>query len=187
MAKQRRSENQPIMTQDQERYMAFMGLIQWTQAVVRQSERLREVTGRLYSLGIVDPFLRQEVSLAHHVECHFFSISANKVIEYRHWVTNLGLCRDVDFSEIDQFSKDDIKDLRDMREHIIEYFQGEGHKRKRWFIEPPERPGGIIDASSVIDTIIGGRLDWVEFSGAAERLLPLLLAEPIPYPPRINR
>ena len=141
----------------------------------QDSERLREVTGRLYSLGIVDPFLRQEVSLAHHVECHFFSISANKVIEYRHWVTNLGLCRDVDFSEIDQFSKDDIKDLRDMREHIIEYFQGEGHKRKRWFIEPPERPGGIIDASSVIDTIIGGRLDWVEFSGAAERLLPLLL------------
>jgi hypothetical protein len=31
--------------------------------------------------------------------------------------------------------------------------------------------------------MIGGRLDWIKFGAAAERLLPKLLAEPIPYPP----
>jgi hypothetical protein len=30
--------------------------------------------------------------------------------------------------------------------------------------------------------MIGGRLDYIEFSRAAERLLPELLKQPIPYP-----
>jgi len=39
------------------------------------------------------------------------------------------------------------------------------------------------DASTLTGTIIGGRLDYARFSAAAERLMPALLAEPIPYPP----
>ena len=39
MAKRRR-EKRPIMSPDEERLMAFEGLLQWTQAVVRQSERI---------------------------------------------------------------------------------------------------------------------------------------------------
>jgi hypothetical protein len=46
-----------------------------------------------------------------------------------------------------------------------------------------ETPEYKADASSVVGTMIGGRLDWIEFGTAAERLLPQLLAEPIPYPP----
>ena len=29
--------------------------------------------------------------------------------------------------------------------------------------------------------MIGGRLDWIAFGACAERLLPQLLAQPIPY------
>jgi hypothetical protein len=41
-----------------------------------------------------------------------------------------------------------------------------------------------ITPANVNDGKAGGRLDWTAFGAAAERLLPQLLAEPIPYPPR---
>jgi hypothetical protein len=68
-----------------------------------------------------------------------------------------------------------------MREHVVDYFIGLGNTPDRWNVETPEYKA---DASSVVGTMIGGRLDWIKFGGAAERLLPKLLAEPIPYPPR---
>jgi hypothetical protein len=77
------------------------------------------------------------------------------------------------------FSEQDIKDLRDMREHVIKYFKGEGWFPQRWVIETPEYRA---DASARNGTMLGGRLDWVAFGAAAERLLPQLLAEPIPWP-----
>ena len=47
------------------------------------------------------------------------------------------LCASVDFGEINQLSKKDIKDLRDMREHIVDYFKGEGWVPARWYLRPP--------------------------------------------------
>jgi hypothetical protein len=38
------------------------------------------------------------------------------------------------------------------------------------------------DARATVGTLIGGRLDWVALGAAAKRLLPKLLAQPIPYP-----
>jgi hypothetical protein len=67
-----------------------------------------------------------------------------------------------------------------MREHIVEYFKGEGNTNDRWKVQTP---GFGTDASSVAGTIIGGRLDWVKFSEAAKRLLPALLSQPIPVVP----
>ena len=98
----------------------------------------------------------------------------------RAWVATLGLCADVDFSEIDQFPKEAIRDLRNMREHQVEYFQGNGRDRARWFVETPEYKA---NASSLVGPMIGGRLDWVKFSEAIERLIPVLVAVPIPYIP----
>jgi hypothetical protein len=115
-----------------------------------------------------------------HSQCHFFVIAAYKLIEYREWASTFGLCPTVDFSEIDAFSEQDIRDLRNMREHVVEYFQGRGLASQRWFAETPHFKA---DASSVVGTMIGGRLDWIKFAAAAERLLPKLLAEPIPYVP----
>jgi len=95
-----------------------------------------------------------------------------------------GLCSNVTFSEIDNFSSNDIRDLRNMREHVVEYFQGVGRNKDRWMVETPEYRA---DASGMVGTKIGGRLDWKAFSEAAARLLPQLLKEPIPYSQYIRR
>jgi hypothetical protein len=177
----------PIMTPDEERFMAFEGLVQWTDAVVTQSARVSEADARLSSSCALRPSTpqrrleatkqRHQAIHAFHTECHFFAIAAYKLLEYRDWVRTFGLCASVDFGEVAQFSERDIRDLRDMREHVVGYFSGIG-----WF--PEQWAAGDSDPSSRNGTVIGGRLDWVAFGAAAERLLPQLLAEPIPYPTR---
>jgi hypothetical protein len=176
MAKSRKIKI-PIMPPDQERFMAFEGLVQWTQAVVMQSARVSAADKHQFAPGAA-PAQRRQAALASHSECHFFAIAAYKLLEYRKWAQQtFGLCSSVDFSEVAQFSEQDIRDLRDMREHVVGYFSGNGWFPDRWV-------AGDGDASSRNGTVIGGRLDWVAFGAAAERLLPQLLAEPIPYPTR---
>ena len=188
MAKRPKTKT-PIMPPDQERFMAFEGLVQWAQAVVTQSARLSEADARQSSSCALSPSTPQErlraqqqrrqAIHAFHSECHFFAIAAYKVLEYRDWVLTFGLCSSVDFGEVNQFSEQDIRDLRNMREHVVDYFRGIGHEPDRWLAETPEYRA---DASARVGTMIGGRLDWVAFGAAAERLLPQLLAEPIPWP-----
>lgn len=171
----------PIMSADQERFLAFEGLVQWTQAAITQSSRVSRARDQQREGATQNSAARRQTVLAFHTECHFFVIAAYKLLEYRKWVSTFGLCAAVDFSEIDGFPEQDIKDLRNMREHVVDYFQGDGNAPERWSVETPEFKA---DASSVVETMIGGRLDWIKFAAAADGLLPQLLAEPIPYPPQ---
>ena len=170
----------PIMSVDEERFMAFEGLVQWTHATIEQGKRVAEATLRLNACsrrGNVRLLAAQVRS-----EHHYFSISANKLLEHRDWVIQMGLCSQVDFTMLDVFAGRDIRDLRNMREHVVDYFKGEGQEKSRWEIETPEFKA---DASSSVGTMIGGRLDWKRFVAAAEKLLPALLAEPVPYPGKV--
>jgi hypothetical protein len=166
----------PIISPDQERFMAFEGVLQWAHAVIQQSERLSAAYDG--NRPAIDPTARHQAVRALHTECHFFVIAANKLIEYCDWARGFALFSTIDFSGIDQFSNGNIRDLRNMREHVVEYFQGAGHAPSRWIYETPEYKA---DASSLAGVMIGGRLDWVAFSAAVRRILPSLLAEPIPY------
>jgi hypothetical protein len=146
----------PITSADDERFMAFEGLVQWTQAAVLQARRLSEARDRQVSKEVWDtPVLRRQAVLDFHTQCHFFVVAAHKMIEYRRWCASAGLCAAVDFSAIDPFPEQDVRDLRNMREHIVEYFQGGGYASDRWFAQTPEFKA---DASSVVGTKIGGRL-----------------------------
>jgi hypothetical protein len=185
----------PIMPPDEERFVAFYSLVQWTQPVVTQSARVSEARDRLLSSLSVGPSstLKQrleaaqqriQASQAWHTACHFFAIAALKLLDCRDWVLTFGLCASVDFGEVDRFSAQDIRDLRNMREHVRDYFAGAGDAQDRWTVVTPEYQA---DAGSVVGTMIGGRLDWVAFGAGAERLLQRLLAEPIPYPPQKSR
>jgi hypothetical protein len=167
------------MSAEEERFMAFEGLVQWTAATVAQARRVADATSQMSATASQGNF--RLVAAQVRTEHHYFSIAANKVIEHRDWVFQLGLCSSVDFGMLDEFSKRDIRDLRNMREHVIDYFQGIGREKSRWVIETPEFKA---DASSATGSMIGGRLDWVSFAAAAEKLLPALLAEPVPYPTR---
>jgi hypothetical protein len=185
----------PIMTPDEKRYMALEGLVQWTQAVVTQSARVSEARDRDQSSLSLGPRStlkqrlealqqRRQAVLAFRSEGHFFAIAAHKLLEHLKWIRTFGLCSSVDFSEVDQFSAEHIGDQRDMGEHVIKYFEGEGWFHERWVVETPEYR---TEAASIVGTMLGGQLDWVAFGAAAERLLPQLLAEPIPYPPQKPR
>ena len=143
-----------------------------------QAARLSEAQKHLVS---PDPTARRLARYGFHTECNYFAIAANKLLEFKEWALSLGLCATVDFSEVDAFSRQDIKDLRNMREHVLDYFRGGGHFAGRWIVETPEYKA---DASSFVGTLIGGRLDWSAFGEAAQRLLLKLLSEPVPYPPR---
>jgi hypothetical protein len=164
--------------------MAFEGLVQWTYCVVSQAQRVFDATNSLGSLiRVRDVTERRRVALAPQCEYHFFAIAAHKLPEHRRWVKKFGLCENVDFSEIDGFSADDIRDLRNMREHVVDYFMGFGRDMDRWWIQ---KSGVKADASAVYGTLIGGRLDWAKFAEAASRLLPRLLAESIPFPKSVR-
>lgn len=175
MAK-RNDTKTPIMTPDDERYMAFEGLVQWTACAIEQGQRIARAIERQSSASATDGRIASAMVRCEH---HYFAIAANKVCEHREWVTRLGLCQGVDFATLDGFSRSDIKDLRDMREHVIEYFEGGGRFKDRWVSRGAEYSA---DAGSSVGTLIGGRLDWLRFSKMAEGLLLALLAEPVPYP-----
>lgn len=166
------------MSADKERFMAFCGLNQWAQCVVTQSKRVIQAAEQLTNFNRLLKFHTHPV-FALHCEHHYFVIAAHQLIDHRKWIKDLGLCKNVDFSEIDSFSEGDINDLRNMREHVINYFQGRGKDKERWVFETPEYHA---DASSCVGTMIGGRLDYVKFTHATERLLIELQKEPIPYP-----
>jgi hypothetical protein len=175
--------NVPIMSADAEKFMAYSGLVQWTQAVGVQVVRLRDATRALWNLD-TNGVPRIELGGVPRIyallcEQHYFVIATHKLLEHRDWITKFGLFADVDFTEIDSFSRADLKDLRDMREHVVDYFKGDGREKARWTVETPEFGA---DASSSVGTMIGGRLDYEKFAAAAGRLLSQLLAEPIPYP-----
>jgi hypothetical protein len=155
-----------IMSKDEERFMAFCGLVQWTRGVIHQARRIIDAENLFRDrMRCHDS---DHVALGDAIRCehHYFVIAANKLVEHRHWVQSLGLCEEIDFSEIDSFPRRDIKDLRNMREHVVEYFQGNGRDKSRWFVETPEYKA---DASSCVGTQIGGRLDYIEFTDAATR------------------
>jgi hypothetical protein len=167
----------PIMSDADQRFMAFEGLVQWTAATIEQGKRIADAASKMVGQENARLLAAQVRS-----EHHYFSIAANKVLEHRDWVLQMGLCSKVDFTMLDQFSSRDIRDLRNMREHVVDYFKGLGKDKPRWVIETPEFKA---DASSLVGTLIGGRLDWKLFVVAAGKLLPALLAEPILYPSRL--
>ncbi len=102
--------------------MAFEGLVQWTQAVVTQSARVSEARARLSPLGSTGmPAQRRQAIQAFRSECHFFIIAAYKWIEFRDWVLTFRLCASVDFAEIDRFCAEDVRDLGNVREHVVDY------------------------------------------------------------------
>jgi hypothetical protein len=112
-------------------------------------------------------------------ERHLFCNAAYKLLEYRQWVQRLGFLDEALFAELDKFAHD-IGVMRDMNEHVIEYFEGKWKRPHDWIYRGG---GGISDASSTAGTKLGGRLDWVELGSAAERLFARISPMEPFYPP----
>jgi hypothetical protein len=72
----------PIMSPNEERFMAFEGLVQWTRAVISQAKRVAAAKAEITSATRTAAQWRAAV-LASHTECHFFVVAAYKVIGLR--------------------------------------------------------------------------------------------------------
>ena len=136
--------------------MAYCGLIKWTQGVIFQSKRVISATEKLLSSAGNNRELYMENLYLLHCEHHYFVISAYKLLEYYQWTKQLNLFANVNFSELDGINQLDIKDLRNMREHVVDYFRGTGRNKDRWWIEQTDFKA---DASACVGNLIGGRLD----------------------------
>ena len=73
-----------------ERYLAFEGLIQWTHAVIAQSERLSSAKGELGKQRGPNRIVDHRLAVAdYHTQCHYFAIAAYKLLEFRDWAKSL--------------------------------------------------------------------------------------------------
>jgi hypothetical protein len=163
---------------ESERYMIFEGVIQWTQAVALQSDRVAAAQAAQFRPGD-RPGAHRLPSMNFRSECDYFSVAVDMLFQFKRRATDLGLFASVDFSEIDIVPWQDRVNVRNKRMHVTDYWKPGGEAGKGWFVETPEFKA---DASSTVGTLIGGRLDWATLGAAAKRLLPKLLAQPIPYP-----
>lgn len=105
-------------------------------------------------------------------EEHFFVISVSKAMD---WLKEVKKFRLELSSEIDLFfqSLPEVKDLRNMREHDVEYFKGMGNAQKRFVKTLADM---TVDASASISNtdgyLIGGRLNVQQTMRAAQKLYP---------------
>ena len=161
-----------------ERFMIFEGVIQWTQAVALQSDRVAAAQAAQFRPGD-RPGAHRLPGMNFRSECDYFSVAVDMLFQFKRRADDLGLFASIDFSEIDIVPWRDRVDVRNKRMHVTEYFKPGGETGKGWFGGTPDFKA---DASSTIGTLIGGRLDWAALGAAAKRLLPKLLAQPIPWP-----
>ena len=173
--------------ESQQKFLAFMGLIQWTHSTIIQGHLIKEAERELqkdFENWQQSQQQRLLAMLRINALDHQFASAAHQLLDHKEWAQQHALFGNVDFSEIDRFPRDDIRDLRNMREHQVEYFLGNGRAKDRWVTEGGD--GDSVqwraDASSRINNLIGGKLDYVDFSNAAARLLDQLINEPIPQP-----
>jgi hypothetical protein len=131
---------------ESERYMIFEGVIQWTQAVALQSDRVAAAQTAQFRPGD-RPGAHRLPGMNFRSECDYFSVAVDMLFQFKRRATDLGLFASVDFSEIDIVPWQDRVDVRNKRMHVTDYLKPGGEAGEGWFVETPEFKA---DASSTI-------------------------------------
>lgn len=155
--------------------------IDWCNALIVQGNRLLDELGnknnRFENMGketqniesIFDKYMKTPQTLGHMVETSFFVYSLNQTILYSRLVQDL--CN-ASFEFIEDFSNQDIKDMRNMTFHADEYIMGKGNFQNR-FVHTTENIA--CDATSIIcddsGTKIGNRINLEKTMTNAKVLL----------------
>ena len=84
----------------------------------------------------------------------FFLIAANQAVDFGKWAVKTGAITADVISELLTVA-DDINELRNMNEHVLEYFQDKGRFQHEFIYATDQ---AIADASSTIEDRIGNRL-----------------------------
>lgn len=137
---------------ESQKFMALEGVHSWARGVLAQVDRIEAARNRMQLPGDDWP----EPIRVFQFERHLFLIASHKLTEYADWACKLEFLDNSVFSDL--FSlKAEIKALRDMNEHVVDYFLGRGRKPDEWLHVTDE---SIADASSTVGSRIGDRLDW---------------------------
>lgn len=142
---------------EDQKFMALEGIHTWARATIEHGDRLSEL--RMNILGEN----RNNVRRTFESERHSFLIAAHRLISFINWALELNFLDAQVFAEIKRFEPD-IKTMRDLNEHVIEYFKGSGKRPQLWSTP-------TADASSTVGTKIGDCLDWTEVTASAARLI----------------
>lgn len=140
--------------------MALAGFHMWVRGVIELAEALNSYCQDTASNNW------QDIQPKFHRNRHYYLIAAHKVIEHLEWLLTLEMVSPELIGAV-WSHKENIKRLRDMNEHVIEYFIGRGYDRERW---NHSDEFCIADASSTVEDRIGGRLSWNEFAQAVGNL-----------------
>lgn len=173
---------QPIMSPESEQFMAFSGVQQSALAVVDRRDELRRLTAEMIAVDpqaprrgevsswIIPSWRRQSVATD-------FCVALVLLHDFVEWAVRLGYFKGVLSPEFHALDWSKIKDVRDMRVHVNAYFEGYGWRPDRWVEQSPDASG---DASGMIGTLIGNRVDYEEVGGIVEQMLETMLTEPHP-------
>jgi hypothetical protein len=168
-------------------HLCFDTHLMWVKAVIDhyhtyETAYTQWISKRTDTSGTLEERLRRldEARELFHVMTrarHDMLSAAQQFFLSRNWALKRKLVEEDIFRDIDQF-RNDVAILRNMHQHQIEYFKGEGQKPEHWEFRGD---AWSADASSTVDGLWGGRLDPKMLCEAAEKLLPVL----IPLDPEI--
>ena len=131
--------------------LAKNGIIEWGEAVIRQAGEITAAFNQKMAgsqLGIIRL----------HIAEHFFAIAAHRLFQFVDFARERGFIGSEDFMEMEGFRRD-AKEIRDMREHVIEYWQGGGRLQDRFtYIDPDamEAWGRELATLASQSTFVGG-------------------------------
>ncbi|MBS0269039.1 MAG: hypothetical protein JSS54_08670 [Proteobacteria bacterium] len=148
------------MDVEDQKFMALEGIHTWSRATIAHATQLSRLSTSFNSSNFIDNRRLFDS------ERHSFLIAAHRLISFINWVLELNFLDAQIFAEIKVFEPD-IKTMRDLNEHVIEYFKGSGKRPQLWSTP-------TSDASSTVGTKIGDRLDWTEVAGSVAGLIERL-------------
>lgn len=142
--------------------MARHGTLVWAEGVVDLSGRLTHDITMMRASRYADSWKH-----AFERDRHFFVIAAGQLVDHLDWALPLKAIPDDAALFINHF-RNDIRDMRNMNEHRIAYFAGEGHSQRRFVHLAADFTS---DATGTFQTLIGGRLDWTELGRATMQFI----------------
>ena len=168
------------MITDEEWYMLSNAKI-WLRGIFFQGIRLLENQQKMRNAmqTVTQETLMQHKNILEFkelriVEEHFFVTSVSKAID---WLKEVRKLKPDLSSDIDSFIHNfpEAKDLRNMREHDVDYFKGKGIAQNRFVKSLAD---STVDASASISDqtgyLIGGRLNVQQAVIAAQKLFPVI-------------
>jgi hypothetical protein len=153
-----------------QKFMALSGVQTWAYGTIQQAERLDAILAEMCKPVLIghgrSRFVEQK--RAFDIERMFFLHAARQFLHFADWTVKLGVVQTSVYDPIFAI-RGDIIDVRDMNEHVVEYYMGGGRNQGRFVNVSPDV---IADASSTVDKRIGNRVDWGDVANLLRQILP---------------